>query len=62
MASFWAGLRPIGSFLSSDTTLVTIGIVLAIAAIVAWKMSNRAEATPKAGDDSLCGKSSGKDS
>jgi hypothetical protein len=46
MAGFWASIRPIGTFLSTDTTLVTIGIVLAIAAIVAWKMSNRAEATP----------------
>src|SRR5689334_19202835 len=46
MAGFWAGLRSIGTFLSSDNTLITIGIVLAIAAIIAWKMSNRAEATP----------------
>jgi hypothetical protein len=46
MADVWAGLRPIGTFLSSDTTLITIGVVLAIAAIIAWKMSNRAEATP----------------
>src|SRR3954451_6333836 len=46
MAGFWASLRPIGSALASDTSLVVIGIVLAIAAIIAWKMSNRAEATP----------------
>lgn len=43
---FWASLRPIGQFLSSETTLVTIGILLSIAVIIAWKMSNRAEATP----------------
>jgi hypothetical protein len=43
---FWATLRPIGQFLSSETTLVTIGIILSIAAVIAWKMSNRAEATP----------------
>jgi hypothetical protein len=42
----WASLRPIGQFLSSDSTLVVIGIVLAIAAIIAWVMSNRHEATP----------------
>ena len=42
----WASLRTIGTFLSSDGTLVTIGIVLSLAAIIAWKMSNRAEATP----------------
>jgi hypothetical protein len=39
-------LKPIGTFLSSETSLVTIGIVLSIAVIIAWKMSNRAEATP----------------
>jgi hypothetical protein len=42
----WASLRPIGQFLGSESTLVTIGILLSIAVIVAWKMSNRAEATP----------------
>jgi len=42
----WATLRPIGQFLASDTSLITIGIVLSIAAIIAWVMSNRAEATP----------------
>src|SRR5215218_8444991 len=43
---FWATLRPIGQFLGSESTLVTIGILLSIAVIIAWKMSNRAEATP----------------
>jgi hypothetical protein len=42
MAGFWASLKPIGTFLSSETSLVTIGIVLSIAVIIAWKMSNRA--------------------
>jgi hypothetical protein len=46
MAGFWASLKPIGAFLSSDLALVTIGIVLSFAAVVAWVMSNRAEATP----------------
>jgi hypothetical protein len=46
MAGFWAGLKSIGAFLSSDLTLVTIGVVLSIAAVAAWVMSNRAEATP----------------
>src|SRR3954471_18957539 len=46
MAGFWASLKPIGVFLSSDLALVTIGIVLSFAAVVAWVMSNRAEATP----------------
>ena len=46
MAGFWGGLRPVGTFLSSDMTLVMIGVVLAIVVIAAWKMSNRAEATP----------------
>jgi hypothetical protein len=32
--------------LTSDLTLLIIGIVLSILAIVAWSMSNRAEATP----------------
>ena len=32
--------------LTSDATLLAIGIVLMIAAGLAWKMSNRAEATP----------------
>jgi hypothetical protein len=32
--------------LTSDMTLVTIGVMLSILAIVAWVMSNRAEATP----------------
>ena len=45
MAAFWASFRPM---LTSDLTLVTIGIVLSILAIVAWVMSNRAEATPNA--------------
>ncbi len=51
MASFWAQLGPVGSILSSDKTLVVIGVVLAIVAIIAWKLSNRAEATPN--DDQL---------
>jgi hypothetical protein len=51
MAGFWASLKPIGAFLSSEMSLVTIGIVLSIAVIFAWKMSNRAEATPN--DDQL---------
>src|SRR5689334_8244193 len=51
MAGFWASLKPIGTFLSSETSLITIGIVLSIAVIIAWKMSNRAEATPN--DDQL---------
>jgi hypothetical protein len=46
MAGIWASLKPIGAFLSSDLALVTIGVVLSLAAIVAWVMSNRAEATP----------------
>src|SRR5215211_2132312 len=32
---FWASLRPIGQFLASDLTLVTIGIVLSIAVVFA---------------------------
>jgi hypothetical protein len=43
MAAFWATVRPM---LTSDLTLVTIGIILSILTIIAWKMSNRAEATP----------------
>lgn len=39
----WATIR---DAVSSDTTLVTIGVVLSIGVIVAWFMSNRAEATP----------------
>jgi len=46
MAGFWATLKPIGAFLSSEGTLVVIGILLSIACAIAWKMSNRAEATP----------------
>jgi hypothetical protein len=46
MAGFWASLKPVGAFLSSETSLVTIGILLLIAVGIAWKMSNRAEATP----------------
>jgi hypothetical protein len=41
--SVWSTL---GSALTSDSTLVIIGILLTIAAAIAWKMSNRAEATP----------------
>jgi hypothetical protein len=41
--STWASIR---STLTSDTTLLVIGILLMIAAGIAWKMSNRAEATP----------------
>ena len=43
MGAFWASVRPM---LTSDLTLVTIGVVLSILAIIAWIMSNRAEATP----------------
>jgi hypothetical protein len=32
--------------LTSDLTLVSIGVILSILAVVAWVMSNRAEATP----------------
>jgi hypothetical protein len=46
MAGFWASLRAIGQFLSSEMTLVVIGILLSIAVVIAWIMSNRAEATP----------------
>lgn len=46
MAGFWASLRPIGQFLASETSLVTIGILLSIAVVIAWWMSNRHEATP----------------
>jgi hypothetical protein len=41
--STWARIR---DSLTSDLTLLTIGIVLSILAIIAWSMSNRAEATP----------------
>jgi hypothetical protein len=43
MGAFWASVRPM---LTSDLTLVSIGIVLSILAVIAWVMSNRAEATP----------------
>jgi hypothetical protein len=43
MADFWGTVRPM---LTSDMTLVTIGVMLSLLAIVAWVMSNRAEATP----------------
>jgi hypothetical protein len=43
MADLWGTVRPM---LTSDMTLVTIGVMLSILAIVAWVMSNRAEATP----------------
>jgi hypothetical protein len=43
MGAFWASVRPM---LTSDLTLVTIGVVLSILAVIAWIMSNRAEATP----------------
>ena len=43
MADLWGTVRPM---LTSDMTLVTIGVILSILAIVAWVMSNRAEATP----------------
>jgi hypothetical protein len=39
----WATIQPM---LTSDMTLVTIGVILSILTIIAWKMSNRAEATP----------------
>jgi hypothetical protein len=39
----WATIRP---WLTSDATLLGIGIVLIIAVCIAWYMSNRAEATP----------------
>ena len=39
----WATIR---SALTSDLTLLVIGIILSILAIIAWSMSNRAEATP----------------
>ena len=42
-SSTWAGIR---DALTSNLTLLIIGIVLAILAIIAWSMSNRAEATP----------------
>jgi hypothetical protein len=32
--------------LTGDVTLLSIGIVLAVLAVVAWSLSNRAEATP----------------
>lgn len=41
----WATIR---SALTSDLTLLVIGIILSILAIIAWSMSNRAEATPNA--------------
>jgi hypothetical protein len=43
MGAFWASVRPM---LTSDLTLVTIGVILSILAVIAWIMSNRAEATP----------------
>jgi hypothetical protein len=43
MGALWASVRPM---LTSDLTLVTIGIILSILAVIAWIMSNRAEATP----------------
>lgn len=41
--STWATIR---AALTSDTTLLTIGIILLILTGIAWVMSNRAEATP----------------
>jgi hypothetical protein len=46
MGNLGATLKSIGSFLSSDLTLLGIGIGLSIVVLIAWKMSNRAEATP----------------
>jgi hypothetical protein len=46
MGNLGATLKSIGSFLSSDATLLGIGIGLSIVILIAWKMSNRAEATP----------------
>jgi hypothetical protein len=43
MAELWATIRPV---LISDATLVVIGVILVIAVIIAWILSNRAEATP----------------
>lgn len=39
----WATIRPM---LTSDATLLGIGVVLLVAVGIAWYMSNRAEATP----------------
>lgn len=39
----WATIR---NALTSDLTLLSIGIILSILAVIAWSMSNRAEATP----------------
>jgi hypothetical protein len=41
--STWTRIR---DTLGSDLTLLTIGIVLSLLVIVAWSLSNRAEATP----------------
>jgi hypothetical protein len=46
MASLGATLKSIGGFLSSDLTLLCIGIALSIVVVIAWIQSNRAEATP----------------
>jgi hypothetical protein len=46
MGNLGATLKSIGGFLSSDLTLLGIGIALSIVVIIAWIQSNRAEATP----------------
>jgi hypothetical protein len=43
MVALWNSIQPM---LTSDQTLLAIGIILLILTGVAWKMSNRAEATP----------------
>lgn len=42
-ASTWATIR---NTLTSDTTLVSIGVVLTLLSVFGWVMANRAEATP----------------
>lgn len=42
-ASTWTRIR---ETLGSDLTLLTIGVILSLLVIVAWSLSNRAEATP----------------
>lgn len=39
-------IQAIGSWMSSDATLLGIGIFLTVIVGIAWVMSNRAEATP----------------
>ena len=43
MVAFWKSIQPM---VTSDLTLVIIGVILSVLTVVAWKMSNRAEATP----------------